>query len=114
MVGGRHLRLRENDMENGLLALGGSGTPVGIIGTLLIGIVAGWIAEKTTNTDMGLIRNLITGLIGSVIGSALANALGINIAEFFSGWFWGNVLVSTVGAIIFLMVLKMIFGRRTA
>jgi uncharacterized membrane protein YeaQ/YmgE (transglycosylase-associated protein family) len=98
-------------MEYGLMDFGGG---VGLIGTLVIGALAGWIAEKTTNTDMGLIRNIITGLIGSVIGSVLANAVGFNLAEFVSSWFWGNLILSVVGAIIFLFVLKMIFGRRTA
>ncbi len=98
-------------MEHTLMDFGG---PIGWVGTLVIGALAGWIAEKTTHTDMGLIRNIITGLIGSVIGGMLANVLGINMAEFVSGWFWGNLAVSVVGAIIFLIVLKMLFGRRTA
>jgi uncharacterized membrane protein YeaQ/YmgE (transglycosylase-associated protein family) len=98
-------------MGHGLMDFGGG---VGIIGTLVIGALAGWIAEKTTHTNMGLIRNIITGLIGSVIGSMLANALNINMSEFVSGWFLGNLIVSVVGAIIFLIVLKMLFGRRTA
>ena len=32
---------------------------VGIGGTILIGIIAGWIAEKVTGSNMGLIMNLI-------------------------------------------------------
>jgi uncharacterized membrane protein YeaQ/YmgE (transglycosylase-associated protein family) len=97
-------------MEHTLMDFGGG---VGTIGTLVIGALAGWIAEKTTHTDMGLIRNILTGLIGSFIGSMIANAAGINISEFVSGWFWGNLIVSVVGAVLFLMVLKMVLGRRT-
>jgi uncharacterized membrane protein YeaQ/YmgE (transglycosylase-associated protein family) len=98
-------------MGHGLMDFGGG---VGWIGTLVIGALAGWIAEKTTHTNMGLIRNIITGLIGSVIGGMIANAAGINMSEFVSGWFWGNLIVSVVGAILFLLVLKIVFGRRTA
>ncbi len=98
-------------MEHSLMDLGGG---AGWVGTLVIGILAGWIAEKTTHTNMGLIRNLITGLIGSVIGSMIANAAGINMTEFVPGWFWGNLIVSVIGAVIFLLVLKLAFGRRTA
>jgi uncharacterized membrane protein YeaQ/YmgE (transglycosylase-associated protein family) len=98
-------------MEHSLMDFGGG---VGAIGTLVIGALAGWIAEKTTHTNMGLIRNVITGLIGSVIGSMIANAAGINMSEFVSGWFWGNLIISVFGAIIFLLVLKLAFGRRSA
>jgi uncharacterized membrane protein YeaQ/YmgE (transglycosylase-associated protein family) len=83
-----------------------------IFGTILIGILAGWIGEKVTGTKMGLIRNLITGLIGSWIGFFIANSAGIQLGEIFHGWFWGNLIVSAAGAIILLMVLKMAFGRR--
>jgi uncharacterized membrane protein YeaQ/YmgE (transglycosylase-associated protein family) len=92
----------------GIMDLGG----VGIGGTILIGIVAGWIAEKVTGSNMGLIKNLITGIIGSWIGFFVADAAGIKLAEFFHGWFWGNLVVSAAGAIILLMVLKLVFGRR--
>ena len=94
---------------NSLMDLGGG---VGIFGTLLIGAVAGWIAEKVTGSNMGLIMNIITGIIGSFTGGFLANAAGIQLGEMFHGWFWGNVLVSAVGAIILLVVLKVLRGSR--
>lgn len=93
---------------NNLMDLGGG---VGIFGTLLIGAVAGWLAEKLTGSNMGLIMNVITGIIGAFIGGFLANAAGIQLGEMFHGWFWGNVLVSTVGAVILLLVLKILRGR---
>ncbi len=59
---------------NNLMDLGGG---VGWVGTLFIGAVAGWIAEKLTKSDMGLIMNIIVGIIGAYIGGFLANAAGI-------------------------------------
>lgn len=94
---------------NGLMDLGGG---VGIFGTLLIGAVAGWIAEKLTGSSMGLIMNIIIGIVGAYIGGFLANAAGIQLGEFFHGWFWGNVLVSAAGAVILLVVLKLLRGKR--
>ncbi|MBK1866548.1 GlsB/YeaQ/YmgE family stress response membrane protein [Taklimakanibacter albus] len=93
---------------NTLLDLGGG---VGWIGTLLIGGIAGWIAEKLTKSDMGLIMNIVVGIIGAYIGGFLANALGLRLGEIFSGWFWGNLLVAVVGAVILLVVVKMFRGR---
>jgi len=93
---------------NNLMDLGGG---VGWIGTLVIGAIAGWIAERVTHSDQGLIKNIIVGVIGSYIGAFLANALGIRLGELFAGWFWGNLIVAAAGAIVLLVVLKAI--RRT-
>jgi uncharacterized membrane protein YeaQ/YmgE (transglycosylase-associated protein family) len=94
---------------NSLMELGGG---VGFWGTILIGIVAGWIAEKVTGSNVGLIVNLITGLIGSWLGFFIANAAGIQLGELFHGWFLGNVVVSAAGAILLLVVLKLLRGKR--
>ncbi len=96
---------------NAIMELGG---PIGWGGTLLIGVIAGWIAEKLTGSDMGLIRNLITGIIGAYIGGFIANAAGVQLGQIIPGWFIGNLIVSVVGAVVFLVVLKMLFGRKSA
>jgi len=93
---------------HGLMDLGGG---VGWIGTLLIGGIAGWIAEKVTGSNMGVLMNIIVGIIGAFIGGFLANALGIQLGEIFQGWFWGNLLVAVVGAVILLFALKLFRGR---
>jgi len=87
------------------------GGGVGWIGTLLIGGIAGWIAEKVTQSNMGVLMNIIVGIIGAFIGGFLANALGIQLGEIFQGWFWGNLLVAVVGAVILLFALKLFRGR---
>ena len=85
---------------------------VGIGGTILIGILAGWLVEKFTGSDHGLIMNLIVGLVGSWIGFFAANAAGVQLGEIFSGWFLGNLLVSAAGAVILLLVLKLLRGSK--
>lgn len=85
---------------------------VGIGGTILIGILAGWLAEKFTGSNHGLIMNLIVGLIGSWIGFFAARKAGIQLGEIFQGWFWGNLLVSAAGAVILLFAVKLLFGGR--
>ena len=94
---------------NNLMDLGGG---VGFFGTLLIGGLAGWIAEKLTRSDMGLILNIVTGIIGAFIGAFLANALRLRLGEVFQGWFWGNLLIAVIGAVILIMIVKMLRGSR--
>ena len=92
-----------------LMDLGGG---VGFFGTLLIGALAGWIAEKVTRGEHGLITNLIIGILGAYIGGFLANARGLRLGEVFQGWFWGNLLVSVVGAVLLILAYRLVVGRR--
>lgn len=93
---------------NHLMDLGGG---VGWIGTLFIGALAGIIADKVMKTNHGLLMNIVIGIIGSYIGAFLANALGIQLGEIFSGWFWGNLIVAAVGAVVLIWLLRLVRGR---
>jgi uncharacterized membrane protein YeaQ/YmgE (transglycosylase-associated protein family) len=79
---------------------------VGILGAIIIGIVAGWIAEQVMGRRHGLLTNLIVGVVGALLGAFLAGALGIEFAGF-----WGSLLVATIGAIVLLAILGL-FRRR--
>ena len=92
-----------------LMDLGGG---VGIFGTLLIGGLAGWIAEKLTSSSHGLLTNIVIGIIGAYVGGFLANAIGLKIGMIFQGWFWGNLLVSVVGAVVLITVYRLLRGKR--
>jgi uncharacterized membrane protein YeaQ/YmgE (transglycosylase-associated protein family) len=80
---------------NGLLSMPG----VGFFGMLIIGIIAGWIAEKATGSDHGLLTNLLVGIAGSFVGGTLAGLLNVQ----FYGWL-GNLIVAAIGAILVLWV----------
>ncbi len=82
---------------------------VGWIAALVIGIIAGWIAEKVMSRSHGLIMNLIVGVVGSFVGAAIAHLLGFAYAGF-----WPSLVVSAVGAIAFLFILDLVRGRSTA
>lgn len=84
--------------EYGLLGMPG----VGFFGLLIIGALAGWIAERAMNRDHGLLTNILVGIAGSFVGGTLAGILGISFYGFF-----GNLVVATLGAILILWL----FGR---
>jgi uncharacterized membrane protein YeaQ/YmgE (transglycosylase-associated protein family) len=79
---------------------------VGIIGWIIIGIVAGWIAEKIMRRDHGLLTNLIVGVVGAFIGGFLASALGVA----YSGWLY-SLIAAVIGACVLLALLGL-FRRR--
>jgi uncharacterized membrane protein YeaQ/YmgE (transglycosylase-associated protein family) len=72
---------------------------VGFFGMLIIGVLAGYLAEKVTASDHGLLTNLLVGIAGSFVGGTLANLLHIE----FYGWV-GNLIVASVGAVLVLWV----------
>ncbi|MDJ0512294.1 MAG: GlsB/YeaQ/YmgE family stress response membrane protein [Methyloceanibacter sp.] len=70
---------------------------VGFFGMIIIGILAGYIAEKITASDHGLLTNFLVGIAGSFIGGSLARLVGVD----FYGWL-GNLVVASVGAVIII------------
>ena len=48
---------------------------VGFFSMLLIGVIAGWIAEKVTESDHSIFTNILVGIAGSFVGGALASLL---------------------------------------
>jgi uncharacterized membrane protein YeaQ/YmgE (transglycosylase-associated protein family) len=95
---------------NNLMDLGGG---VGPLWTVIIGGLAGWIAEKITRSDMGIFMNVIVGIIGAFLGEWLANALNLRIDQFLPGWFSGNLLVAAVGAVIVIYVFRLFRTKST-
>jgi uncharacterized membrane protein YeaQ/YmgE (transglycosylase-associated protein family) len=73
---------------------------MGVLSWIVIGLIAGWLAARITNAPHGLIRNLIVGLIGSLLGGFLATKLNIQVVPDF----WGELIVATAGAVIFLLI----------
>ena len=86
-------------------ALGQPG--VGFIMAIIIGALAGWLAEKFTRSDHGLLTNIIMGIIGAVVGNFLLRLLGIGVYGFL-----GNLISATIGAILVIVVYRAVAGRR--
>ena len=87
-------------------ALGQPG--VGFFMALIIGTLAGWLAEKLTRSDHGLFTNIIMGIIGAVVGNFLLRMIGMSPAY----GFWGNLISATVGAVLVITIYRAITGRR--
>ena len=95
-------------MDYAMMDLGGG---VGFFGTLLIGGLAGWVAEKLTQGKHGLITNIVLGIAGAYVGAFLANALGIKLGEIFQGWFWGNLIVAAFGAVVLILGYRLLTSK---
>jgi uncharacterized membrane protein YeaQ/YmgE (transglycosylase-associated protein family) len=81
----------------------------GLIGWIIIGLLAGWIAgHLTRGRGFGCIVDVILGLIGAVIGGWIFTRLGI------LAWgFWGSLAAATVGAVLLVAVARLFAGGRS-
>jgi uncharacterized membrane protein YeaQ/YmgE (transglycosylase-associated protein family) len=79
---------------------------VGFFTMLLIGALAGWIAERVTASNHGILTNIIVGVAGAFIGGKLAEVADIAVFGF-----WRTLVSAVVGAVILLFVWRAIRGR---
>ncbi|OYX68513.1 MAG: hypothetical protein B7Y95_20460 [Rhizobiales bacterium 32-66-11] len=79
---------------------------VGFFTMILIGLIAGWIAERITESDHGLLANLVFGLIGAFVGGKLAEWADVPVYGFFR-----TLIAAVIGAIIVLWVWRRIRAR---
>jgi uncharacterized membrane protein YeaQ/YmgE (transglycosylase-associated protein family) len=80
----------------------------GLIGWIVIGLIAGWLAGKIARgAGYGCVTDIILGLVGSVLGGWLFMKLGI-----LGGGFLVSLAAATVGAVIIVSVVHLFAGNR--
>ncbi len=79
---------------------------VGFFSMIIIGLIAGWVAERVTESSHGLLTNLFIGIVGAFVGGELAALLDIPVFGFFR-----TLVAAIVGAIILLWVWRAIRSR---
>jgi uncharacterized membrane protein YeaQ/YmgE (transglycosylase-associated protein family) len=85
-------------------ALGQPG--VGLFMMIIIGAIAGWVAEKITSSDHGIFTNILVGICGAFVGGKLAEVLNVPVFGF-----WRTLISASIGAIIILWIWRMIRTR---
>lgn len=86
---------------------------MGIIGTLILGLVIGVIAKAINNGPEpgGIIGSIVVGVLGALVGSWIATLFDSGLEfppeEFFNLTVW---IFSIIGALIVLFIYKMLVG----
>jgi uncharacterized membrane protein YeaQ/YmgE (transglycosylase-associated protein family) len=84
-------------------------TEVGWIAAIIIGGIAGWLAEQFMKSNIRLIMNIVLGIVGAAVASTILSFLGINLG----GWL-GYLIAGFIGAVLLIWVWRTIAGRRAA
>jgi uncharacterized membrane protein YeaQ/YmgE (transglycosylase-associated protein family) len=79
---------------------------VGFFTMVLIGALAGWIAERITASDHGILTNILVGIAGAFVGVKLAEIADVQVFGF-----WRTLVAAVVGALVLLFGWRAIRGR---
>jgi uncharacterized membrane protein YeaQ/YmgE (transglycosylase-associated protein family) len=80
--------------------------PPGVVGWLIIGLLAGWIAGKVSRgRGFGCIANVMLGLVGAVLGGYIFTRLGIERFGFIY-----SLAAATLGAVILVAIARLFSG----
>ena len=85
---------------------------VGILSWIIVGLIAGWLAGIVMRGGgYGLIGDIIVGVVGGLLGGWIATSL-LHIGAGMNGINLESILVAFAGAVILLIVLRLLNGRR--
>ena len=82
---------------------------MGLVAWIVVGAIAGFLANLVMGGSEGLLKMLILGVIGALVGGFVATSLklgsvdGINVE---------SIAIATIGAIAVVFVARLAGGRR--
>ena len=79
---------------------------VGWIAAIVIGGVAGWLAEQFMKSEMGILMNIVLGVIGAAIASAILSFFGVHLG----GWI-GYLIAGFIGAVLLIWIVRAVQGH---
>jgi uncharacterized membrane protein YeaQ/YmgE (transglycosylase-associated protein family) len=85
---------------------------MGIVSFLVFGLLAGLVARALTpgRQAIGCVPTIAVGIVGAFLGGLIGDVVLGHKVRF--GWHLGPFLLAVVGAVLLLLVLESIAGRR--
>lgn len=86
---------------------------MGLLITIILGGLAGWLASKIMNRDaqQGVLLNVVVGIVGAFLANLLIAPL-IGVEATLSGFSLEGFLMALVGAVVLLAIVNL-FTRRS-
>jgi uncharacterized membrane protein YeaQ/YmgE (transglycosylase-associated protein family) len=78
-----------------------------ILYLLLVGLIAGFLADKVVKNSFGAIGDMVIGVIGSFLGGWIFSLLNLSVNSII-----GQIFAAFVGAVVLLLVINLITGRK--
>ena len=85
-----------------------------IIGWIIIGLIAGWLASVIMGRGgYGIVGDIVVGLIGAIIGGLIADLLNIGGPSASNPFSWVSLIFAIIGAIILIAILRAVAPSRS-
>lgn len=85
---------------------------MGILSWIIVGLIAGWLAGVVVKGGgFGCVGDIIVGVIGGLLGGFIAFNF-FHMGDPMSGINLPSILVAFVGAVIFVVILRLVSGKR--
>ena len=79
---------------------------MGFVATIIVGLIAGWLASLLMKSGTGLIGDLIIGVVGGFLGGFLSQLFfGANLM---TGINLISIITALVGAIVLLAIVRLV------
>ena len=85
---------------------------MGIVAWIVLGAIAGFITNMIMGGGEGVILTIILGIVGAIVGGYLAGTV-LKVADV-TGINVESIIVAVIGAVIVVLVYRMVTRRRTA
>ena len=85
---------------------------MGIIAWIVLGAIAGFVANLIMGGGEGLIMMVVLGIVGAVVGGFVAGSL-LGIADI-TGFNISSILVAIFGAVLVIFVARLVLPRGRA
>ncbi len=80
-----------------------------LFATIVVGLIAGFLASKIMKTNTSIWVELILGVVGSIVGGLIGSLFGLDLM---TGINLTSILLALVGAIIVIVIYRFIKRRK--
>lgn len=74
-----------------------------LIGYLVVGVIAGWLAGVITKSNRGILGDLVLGVLGALLFGFVFNAFNDN--------FILEIIGATIGAVVLVVIKNFVMSR---
>lgn len=82
---------------------------MGLVAWIVVGAIAGFLANQIMGSREGLLRMIVLGVVGAVVGGFVAMSLRLGAVD---GINVESIVIATIGAIAVVFLARLASGRR--
>ena len=84
---------------------------MGLLSWLIVGLIAGWLANQMMRGGRGnAVTDIVVGIVGALVGGFLAGQL-FGVPNAVNGINVGSIVVAFLGAVVAIAIVRALPGR---